>query len=620
MAISRFEVRHDVLYAGVVLQAVHREVFAVAGVLEATVGHLRDERDVGVDPHAPEVEPPAYPHRPAVVRGEDAGGEAVLDAVGPPHRLVLVREGLDGYDGAEDLVLGCFVILPETRDHGGGVEEPLLTEPFAADGYLGVVGEPVYHARDVLELGGVVERAVIHLVVRVARRRVPGLFRDRGDEVVVDAWVGEHAGGRGAVLARVEVAGARDLLGSRLDVGVVEDDDRRLAAELQVYPLEVGGGGLRDLHAGPYGTGDRDHLRRGVLDQHPPRVPITADHVEDAFGEELRGDLGHHHSGDGGGVGGLDHDGVTRGYGRGELPDRHHHRVVPRRYLADDAHGLAADERRVPSEILPCRLPFEDAGRAGEEADLIHPRRDLLFHGEPEGLPRVLGLRPHQVLGPVFYGVGQLQERELPLRGGRVAPRLEGLCRRIECPVDVFLLRIGRLCERLAGGRVDQVVGAAVSGVYVLAPHEVLQCFRLRHLSSLSLALPVLYFLRRSAMPPRISLMILSAASALMSADPTPVGITSTISAPITSSCVATCRTAQSSSAVVIPPGSGVPVPGAKAGSRTSMSTVRKTGPAPTASTARRMTSFMPRSLTSCMNRLVIPCSDCQANSASPGQ
>src|SRR5919112_4013445 len=370
MATSPFEVRHNVLYAGVVLQAVHREVFAVAGVLEATVGHLRDERDVGVDPHAPEVEPPAYPHRPSVVRGEDAGGEAVLDAVGPSHRLVLVREGLDGYDGAEDLVLGCFVVLPEAGDHGGGVEETLLAEALAADGYLGVVGESFDHAGDVLELGGVVERTVIHLVVRVARRRVLGLFGDRRHEVVVDAGVGEYAGGRGAVLARVEVAGTSDLLGRRLDIGVVEDDDRRLAAELQVYPLEVGGGGLRDLHAGPYGTGDRHHLWRGVLDQHPSCVPVAAEHVEDAIGEEFRGDLGHHHSGDGSSVGRLDHDGVARGDGRGELPDRHHHRVVPRGYLADDANGLAADKRRVPFEILPCRLTFEDACRSGEKADL----------------------------------------------------------------------------------------------------------------------------------------------------------------------------------------------------------------------------------------------------------
>src|SRR5918994_918054 len=83
-----------------------------------------------------------------------------------------------------------------------------------------------------------------------------------------ETGVGEHAGRRGAVLARVEVAGARDLLRRRLDVGVVEDDHRCLAAEFQVYPFEVVCRRLRDLHAGPDRTCDRDHLWRRVLDYH----------------------------------------------------------------------------------------------------------------------------------------------------------------------------------------------------------------------------------------------------------------------------------------------------------------------------------------------------------------
>ena len=74
-----------------------------------------------------------------------------------PDRLVLVGEGLHGDDGAEDLVLGGLVVLPEAGDHGGGVEVAPVSEPLAADGYLGVVGEPVDHAGDVLELVGVVQ-------------------------------------------------------------------------------------------------------------------------------------------------------------------------------------------------------------------------------------------------------------------------------------------------------------------------------------------------------------------------------------------------------------------------------------------------------------------------------
>ena len=63
-----------------------------------------------------------------------------------------------------------------------------------------------------------------------------------------------------------------------------------------------------------------------------------------------------------------------------------------------------------------------------------------------------------------------------------------------------------------------------------------------------------------------------------MSAEPIAVGITSTTSIPTSRSREASSRHAQSKSALVIPPGSGVPVPGAKAGSSTSTSTVRNVG------------------------------------------
>ena len=78
------------LDARVVLEAVHREVLAVAGVLEAAVRHLGDERDVGVDPHAAEVEVLGEAHRAAVVLRPHARREPVLHAVRPRERLRLV--------------------------------------------------------------------------------------------------------------------------------------------------------------------------------------------------------------------------------------------------------------------------------------------------------------------------------------------------------------------------------------------------------------------------------------------------------------------------------------------------------------------------------------------------
>src|SRR5215217_4264259 len=345
---SGFYVAHHVLDAGVVLQAVHRQVLAVAGVLEAAVRHLRHEWDVRVDPDAPEVQPSADPHGAAMIFRKHAGGEAVLHAVGPADGFVLVGEMLDGDDGAEDLVLGGFVFLFEARDHGGGVEIAPVPQAFSADRYLGVVWQSLHHAGDVRELVGVVQGAVIRvLVVGIARPGVPRLLGDGVHEVVVDARGREDPRGGGAVLAGVEVAGTRDGLGGRFEVGVVEDDYGRLTSELEVHALEVVGGRFGDLHTRSHGARYGHHLGRRVLDQRPARVPVAAHHVEDAFGQELGGDLRHHHRRDRSGVRGLYHDGVAGRYGRGELPDRHHHRVVPGGYLAYDAYGLAPDERRV---------------------------------------------------------------------------------------------------------------------------------------------------------------------------------------------------------------------------------------------------------------------------------
>ena len=83
------EIGHHMLDTGVILKSILREVLAVARVLEATVGHLRDHRDVGVDPHAAEVQVLGHAQRAADVAGPHARGQAVLDAVGPGQSLRL---------------------------------------------------------------------------------------------------------------------------------------------------------------------------------------------------------------------------------------------------------------------------------------------------------------------------------------------------------------------------------------------------------------------------------------------------------------------------------------------------------------------------------------------------
>ena len=60
------------LDSGVILESIARQVFAIAGVLEATVGHFSHHRDVGVNPDAAEIEGLCHPHRPTMIFGPDA--------------------------------------------------------------------------------------------------------------------------------------------------------------------------------------------------------------------------------------------------------------------------------------------------------------------------------------------------------------------------------------------------------------------------------------------------------------------------------------------------------------------------------------------------------------------
>ena len=81
-------------------------------------------------------------------------------------------------------------------------------------------------------------------------------------------------------------------------------------------------------------------------------------------------------------------------------------------------------------------------------------------------------------------------------------------------------------------------------------------------------------------------------------------------------------RTARSRSAGFIPPGSGVPVPGAKPGSSTSMSTDRysQSQPSPARAMASAITGRIPRSHTSCIRCQVISCSRIQSKTSGGGQ
>ena len=138
--------------------------------------------------------------------------------------------------------------------------------------------------------------------------------REVGDQIVVDLLAGIDAAGGGAILAGVVVAERLDACDHRGDIGVVEHDHRRLAAELEMRALDRGGRGLQHLPAGIDAAGQRHHGDLRMIDQRVPgRGAAAGDDIHHAFGENLGDDLGELQRRQRRLLGRLDDDGIAAG-------------------------------------------------------------------------------------------------------------------------------------------------------------------------------------------------------------------------------------------------------------------------------------------------------------------
>ena len=278
-------------------------------------------------------------------------------------------------------------------------------------------------------------------------------------------------------MAGVEIAGHRDLRGCSCEVGVVEHHDGCLAAEFEVHALERLRSRLGDFHTGAHRTSHRHHRRCRVRHHRAARVAVTAHHVEHTRRQELCRNLGEQRGGCRCRVARLQHDAVARSDGRCELPDGHHHRVVPRCHLRAHADRLATNHRREPLHVFTGALAFEHARRTREETNLVDHGRNLFRRRDRDGLAAVFDFHRDELVFAGFDCVGDAEECKRALARGRFFPHVKAALRGVHRGVDVGLLAVGRGGIDLAGGGVDDVEGLAVGGVNVLALDEVAERF-----------------------------------------------------------------------------------------------------------------------------------------------
>src|SRR5262245_16205277 len=167
-------------------------------------------------------------------------GKAVGRVVRDPDCLVLGREASDSGHRAERLLAAHGHVRGDVDDHRR--LEELALDPLAAHDDLGAVTRRVRDvALDLLDRRLVDERADVDALREAVRDlELPHGLGKPDEEVVVDPRLDEHPVGRDARLTRVAVL-ARDRARDRsFEVRVVEDDERRVPAELERDLLEAG--------------------------------------------------------------------------------------------------------------------------------------------------------------------------------------------------------------------------------------------------------------------------------------------------------------------------------------------------------------------------------------------
>ena len=263
----------DELGVEVGLERLDAALRAVARVLHAAERHFRQGEAMVVDRHHAAFEGRADRRHGLGVLGVGVGGQAPGEAVGFLHHAVEILERRDRRQRAERLVVHDLGVERHVGHDGRLVEVALVALALAAGLDLGALGDGIADERVhgvQAALGD--ERA--HAGVgfeAVADLHVLGVGGEALDELRIDLLVHQEAGRRDADLAGVaELVGAQDVH-RLLEVGILEHDGRRMAAQLHGDALHVRAGQRRELLA------DRCRARERHLPDDRMRDQVLAD-------------------------------------------------------------------------------------------------------------------------------------------------------------------------------------------------------------------------------------------------------------------------------------------------------------------------------------------------------
>src|SRR6185437_14767290 len=319
---------------------------SVARCAYATKGHLRlivHRRAVDMAHAGADLTRHAQP--PSGIAGEHRGRETVFAVIRQTNGFPLILGADDGYDRSEALLpvqahRGHHAIYHGRRhDHTLGLAS--CEHPGSAG--HGVVDETV----DVIDRPAIdhgTERSVA--LSGVARRHGARLFREAASELLRDGGHRDDPLSRHADLPLIHESAEGRRLDRFIEICVLQNDERRLAAELEQARFEVLRAAFGDDAPDRGGSREVDPAHGRMIDEsadHLARVPgIVRDQVDDAFrkaslGERLDDEL----MGPWTQLGGFEDYRVAAGERSCNGANAQNDGGVPRCDAEDNAYGLA---------------------------------------------------------------------------------------------------------------------------------------------------------------------------------------------------------------------------------------------------------------------------------------
>src|SRR5215212_3283448 len=474
--VSSLEVDGYVLRLQVLLDALYTSFAAEARVLDAAEGGggVGDHALVEAD-HA-RFDALADAQGTLEITGVDVGHETVLGVVGGGDGILFRIEGGHGGYGAEDLLLEERRVGGDVVEDGGAVEVARALHLLGADQGAGASAEGVFHEIiDLLALVAVDEGADLDALLGAAPD-LHGLHTlcELLGELARDAACDVEAVGGGARLADVAHLGEHGTLDRGVDVGVVEDEERGVTAELHgdAQELLCRLGDELAPHLGRARERELAGARVGDKRSHRATRGGASYHVQDAAREAgLLQDPGEGEHGEGGLLGWLHHHRAAGGDGGPDLARPHRHRKVPRRYEEAGADGLLHREHAPGARGRDGVAALDANGFLREPAEELGGVGDLRLRLRYR-LAHLEGHQEGELVGALHYFLEGAAEDLSPLARRRLAPLGLRLIGRTERGHRVLGRAVRDLAEWFGGRRVLDGERVAPGALAPLAPEK----------------------------------------------------------------------------------------------------------------------------------------------------